>query len=111
MGEPQPESQRAWARRPAWLLWAITLMIAAAGLALMVWDWPAPVPRGFFGIRGFAGVYAVGFGCIGALLTWRRPGHPVGWILDLDSVRGDLVGVVHRALEPAHLSVWISRSG
>ena len=28
----------------------------------------------------------------------------------LDSVQGDLVGVVHRALEPAHLSVWISRS-
>ena len=29
--------------------------------------------------------------------------------IDLDSVQADLVGVVHRALEPAHLSVWISR--
>jgi hypothetical protein len=27
--------------------------------------------------------------------------------VDLDSVRDDLVGVVHQALEPAHLSVWI----
>jgi hypothetical protein len=27
---------------------------------------------------------------------------------DLDSVRDDLVGVVSRALEPAHVSVWIS---
>ena len=69
------------ARSLAWLLWAITLTIAAAGLALMIWDWSTPVPRGFFGIRGFAGLYAVGFGCIGALLTWRRPGHRVGWIL------------------------------
>ena len=60
VGEPPPGNQRAWARRPAWLLWVITLMIAAAGLALMVWDWPTPVPRGFFGIRGFAGLYAVG---------------------------------------------------
>ena len=29
--------------------------------------------------------------------------------IDLNSVQADLVGVVHRALEPAHLSVWISR--
>jgi hypothetical protein len=70
-----------WARRSAWLLAAATLVIAAAGLALMAWDWSTPVPRGFFGIRGFAGLYAIAFGGVGALLTWRRPGHPVGWIL------------------------------
>jgi hypothetical protein len=28
--------------------------------------------------------------------------------VDLDSVRDDLAGVVHQALEPAHASVWIS---
>ena len=27
--------------------------------------------------------------------------------VDLDAVRDDLAGVVHRALEPAHVSVWI----
>jgi hypothetical protein len=27
--------------------------------------------------------------------------------VDLDSVRDDLAGVVNRALEPAHMSVWI----
>ena len=31
--------------------------------------------------------------------------------VDLDSVRDDLTGVVHQALEPAHVSVWISRGG
>ena len=31
--------------------------------------------------------------------------------VDLDAVRDDLTGVVHRALEPAHVSVWISRPG
>jgi hypothetical protein len=70
-----------WARRSAWLLWAVTLVVAAAGLALLVWDWSTPVPAGFFGIRGFVGVFAVCFGGVGALLTWRHPGHPVGWIL------------------------------
>jgi hypothetical protein len=29
--------------------------------------------------------------------------------VDLDSVRDDLAGVGQQALEPAHLSVWISR--
>ena len=28
--------------------------------------------------------------------------------VDLDSVRDDLATVVSRALEPAHLSVWVS---
>jgi len=31
--------------------------------------------------------------------------------VDLDAVRDDLAGVVTRALEPAHVSVWISRLG
>jgi hypothetical protein len=30
--------------------------------------------------------------------------------VDLDSVRDDLAGVVHQALEPAHVSLWISHS-
>jgi hypothetical protein len=28
--------------------------------------------------------------------------------VDLDSVRDDLANVVHQAMEPAHVSVWIS---
>ena len=31
--------------------------------------------------------------------------------VDLDSVHDDLAGTVHRALEPAHLSVWLSYRG
>jgi hypothetical protein len=31
--------------------------------------------------------------------------------VDLDSVRDGLVGVVHRALEPAHVSVWVQDRG
>jgi hypothetical protein len=31
--------------------------------------------------------------------------------VDLDAVRDDLTGVVTRALEPAHVSVWVSRPG
>ena len=69
-----------WARRSAWLLSATTLVVATVGLALLVWDWSTPVPGSFFGVRGFSGLLAVGFGGVGALLTWRRPGHLVGWV-------------------------------
>jgi hypothetical protein len=31
--------------------------------------------------------------------------------VDLDSVREDLTGVVQQALEPAHVSLWVSRGG
>ncbi len=31
--------------------------------------------------------------------------------VDLDSVRDDLTGVVRQALEPAHISVWVSHRG
>ena len=30
---------------------------------------------------------------------------------DLEAVRGDLLAAVHRALEPAHMSVWLARPG
>jgi hypothetical protein len=31
--------------------------------------------------------------------------------VDLDSVRDDLAGTVQEALEPAHISVWLSERG
>jgi hypothetical protein len=31
--------------------------------------------------------------------------------VDLDSIRDDLAGTVHHALEPAHISVWVSHGG
>ncbi len=31
--------------------------------------------------------------------------------IDLDTIRGDLVGVVHEAFQPAHMSVWLPGGG
>ena len=101
--------------RSAWSLWILTLVIAVIGLALLVWDWPAPTPAGFFGVRGFTGLWAVGFGGMGALLTWRRPGHPVGWILaaagllaavDFVSFEYGLAAAGHRGLPAGGYVAW-----
>ena len=110
-------SAMRWVRRSGWLLWAATLVIAAVGLALLVWDWPTPVPRGSFGVRGFSGLWAVGFGGMGALLTRRRPGHPVGWIfaaaglvaaVDFATFEYALAAVVgHRGLPAGEYVGWV----
>ena len=106
-----------WARRSAWLLSGITLVVTAVGLALLVWDWSTPVPSGSFGVRGFSGLWAVGFGLVGALLTWRRPGHPVAWVLaaagvlaaaDFASFEYALAAVVgHRDLPAGEYVGWL----
>jgi signal transduction histidine kinase len=74
-----PSTVRA-ARLAGSLLAATTFLVAAAGLALMAWDWSTPVPAGYFGFRGSDAVLAVAFGGIGVLLTSRRPRHPIGWL-------------------------------
>ena len=115
------EPHDRWARKSATVLWAATLVVAAMGLALMVWDWSTPVPGGSFGVRGFSGLWAVGFGGVGALLTRRRPGHRVGWIfaaagmlaaVDFASFEYALAAVVGRRDLPAGeyvgwLQLWI----
>jgi hypothetical protein len=111
------EPQDRWARWSAWLLRAATLVVAAVGLALLVWDWSTPVPSGSFGVRGFSGLWAAGFGGVGALLTRRRPGHPVGWIfaaagmlaaVDFASFEYALATVVgHRDLPAGEYAGWL----
>lgn len=43
-------------------------------------------------------------------LVWGYLAVAALWMaaVDLDAVRDDLAGTVHRTLEPAHLSVWVS---
>src|SRR5580704_17483837 len=96
-------SAMRWACRSAWLLWAAALVVAAVGLALMVWDWPTPVPGGSSGVRGISGLWAVGLGGVGALLTRGRPGGTVGWIL---AAAGMLAAVDFASFEDA-LSVVV----
>jgi len=67
----------------AWSIWAVTVAVAMTGL---VFTRLHPLPAGPAGLTGSpAGVLAVAFigsfATVGALLGWKRPANPIGWLL------------------------------
>jgi hypothetical protein len=122
----RPASPAAWA--------AVLGALAALSTVALV---PLSIQTG----QAFNGVVALVIGipaaAVGLVVARRQPRNPLGWLLlaiglclilatdgsdsafaarlqgavDLATVRDDLTGVVHAALEPAHVSVWIAGRG
>jgi hypothetical protein len=81
-------------------------VLGALTLALTVLYVPLAYP-----VRDFGDGWQVLFGFLafalpGVVVARRQPGNPIGWILD--AVRTDLVAAAAAALEPTHVSVWMS---
>jgi hypothetical protein len=68
----------------AWSIWAVTVTTAAAALMSNTL-YPLPVKlasQGGSGLDGVVGgVFIAAFATVGALLAWKRPGNPIGWLL------------------------------
>src|SRR5260370_13924510 len=68
----------------AWSIWAVTVTTAAAALMSNTL-YPPPVKlasQARSGLDGVvAGVFIAAFATVGALLAWKRPGNPIGWLL------------------------------
>ena len=68
----------------AWSIWAVTVTVTATAL---VYSKLYPLPPslaglGGSGLNGAVGVVFIGaFATVGALLAWKRPGNPIGWLL------------------------------
>src|SRR5271169_1792434 len=68
----------------AWSIWAVTVAATAAGLvdALL---YPLPpklaADAGSPADGAAALVFITAFATVGALLAWKRPGNPIGWLL------------------------------
>jgi hypothetical protein len=68
----------------AWSIWAVTVATAATALLSNVL-YPLPAKLASLGgseLDGVvAGVFIAAFATVGALLAWKRPRNPIGWLL------------------------------
>ena len=69
----------------AWLAWsvcAVSLLLMAFSLLLVVLGWSTPLPRGWSPWRDHAIslVGVIGAPVLGAFIASRRPGNPYGWL-------------------------------
>jgi hypothetical protein len=69
-------------RRLAWALCAITLLVLAASLLLILLGWSAPLPEGAtpWRNRAISLIGIVGAPVVGGLIASRRPRNPYGWL-------------------------------
>jgi hypothetical protein len=73
----------------AWSIWAVTVAASAAALVSNVlYPLPANLASqagsGLDGVVG--GVFIAAFATVGALLAWKRPRNPIGWLLSATGV-------------------------
>src|SRR5579859_1415362 len=68
----------------AWSIWAVTVTAAVTALvSTKLYPLPSSLAGlGGNGLNGAVGVVFIGaFATVGALLAWKRPGNPIGWLL------------------------------
>jgi hypothetical protein len=68
----------------AWSIWAVSVAATAISIGYTsVHPLPARLAdQGGNGLDGAVGiVFVAAFATVGALLAWKRPGNPIGWLL------------------------------
>ena len=65
----------------AWSIWAVSVAATATALGYDAVH-PPPANQGGSGLDGaVVAVFVAAFATVGALLAWKRPGNPIGWLL------------------------------
>jgi MFS family permease len=82
----------------AWSIWAVCVAVTATALGYTI---AHPLPAklasnfGWNGLNGTIGVvFIVAFVTVGALLSWKRPGNPIGWLLSAAGLACAIGGAV-----------------
>jgi len=100
----------------AWSIWAVSVAATATALGYTaVHPLPAKLAANF-GVTGLNDVVGVvfiaAFATVGALLAWKRPGHPIGWLLSATALVyavggfGTFLAHFHRTLTLANWLGW-----
>ena len=101
----------------AWSIWAISVAVTATALGYTaVHPLPPKLAAQNFGVTGLNNVVGVvfiaAFATVGALLAWKRPGNPIGWLLSATAlvyavgIFGTFLAHFHRTLTLANWLGW-----
>ena len=72
--------EHRWGPRLAAGLWAVSLVGAVAGVAVLMTSIDVARPAGSWGPRGFGMIVGMAFATVGALIARRHPHNAVGWL-------------------------------
>jgi MFS family permease len=100
----------------AWSIWAVCVAVTATALGYTaVHPLPAKLAA-YFGATGLnelvGVVFIAAFATVGALLAWKRPGNPIGWLLSATALAftvgafGTFLAHFHRTLTLANWLGW-----
>ncbi len=100
----------------AWSIWAVSVAATATALGYTaVHPLPAKLAASF-GVTGLNDVVGVAFiaafATVGAVLAWKRPGNPIGWLLSATALAyavgnvGVFLAHFHRTLTLANWLGW-----
>ena len=100
----------------AWSIWAVCVAVTATALGYTaVHPLPAKLAANF-GVTGLNDVVGVvfiaAFATVGALVAWKRPGNPIGWLLSATALAyavgdfGIFLAHFHRTLTLANWLGW-----
>ena len=100
----------------AWSIWAVCVAVTATALGYTaVHPLPAKLAANFgaTGLNDVVGVvFIAAFATVGALLAWKRPGNPIGWLLSATALAyavgifGTFLAHFHRTLTLANWLGW-----
>jgi hypothetical protein len=102
----------------AWSIWAVSVAATATGIGYTaVHPLPAKLANGNGLDVAVVVVFIAAFATLGALLAWKRPGNPIGWLLSATGLTyaigafGGLLLHFHQTLTLANWLGWIFQLG
>ena len=102
----------------AWSIWAVSVAATATGIGYTaLHPLPAKLANGNGLDVAVVVVFIAAFATVGALLAWKRPGNPIGWLLSATGLTyavgafGDLLLHFHPTLTLANWLGWIFQLG
>jgi hypothetical protein len=111
-GEPRSAGRTMSPRAAFWCALSIWMLTLATAATALIYNHVHPLPPRVSGGTGnaVAGVVAMtfvaGFASVGALLAWKRPANPIGWLLSATGLSYAVAFIGQLLLQFPHTRIW-----